>query len=500
MLKIIPVLILVAVSITMKMLINHEAFVATLPIVVIAMISYLYSLNNPVKHSRAFRIRSYINWLTLGLTYAFLYMGRYNLTKVKSMSGESLMSKSDFGLIFGIGAAIYGISFIINGPLADKLGGKKTMIIGAGGSAIANIILGIFAYNAVHAHTSLFYPFVIVYAMNMYFQSFGAVSIVKVNAAWFHLKERGIFGGIFGTLISLGIFLAFDLTEMLLNETTIYTQDMFEPDKLQVWYAFFIPAAILLFFAILDIFVIKDTPGEAGFEDFHTGDAGADHDHEETKKESPFQLYKRVLTHPIILIMIVIEFSSGILRNGIMHWGMLFAKDVGLKGNDFFFDNWGLVLMVAGISGGFFGGFVSDKFFQSRRGPSAFFLYGGMVVGFVIMIFAVRMQWYWLIGFLMFFMSMCVIGVHGMLSGTASMDFGGKQSAATVAGVIDGFVYLGTGVQSIALGILLSGATKNTEIWNRWPIFLLPFAVIGLYFTWKIWGATPNTGKTKSGH
>lgn len=367
MLKIIPVLILVAVSITMKMLINHEAFVATLPIVVIAMISYLYSLNNPVKHSRAFRIRSYINWLTLGLTYAFLYMGRYNLTKVKSMSGESLMSKSDFGLIFGIGAAIYGISFIINGPLADKLGGKKTMIIGAGGSAIANIILGIFAYNAVHAHTSLFYPFVIVYAMNMYFQSFGAVSIVKVNAAWFHLKERGIFGGIFGTLISLGIFLAFDLTEMLLNETTIYTQDMFEPDKLQVWYAFFIPAAILLFFAILDIFVIKDTPGEAGFEDFHTGDAGADHDHEETKKESPFQLYKRVLTHPIILIMIVIEFSSGILRNGIMHWGMLFAKDVGLKGNDFFFDNWGLVLMVAGISGGFFGGFVSDKFFQSRR-------------------------------------------------------------------------------------------------------------------------------------
>ena len=44
----------------------------------------------------------------------------------------------------------------------------------------------------------------------MYFQSFGAVSIVKVNASWFHLRERGTFGGIFGILISLGIYLAFD--------------------------------------------------------------------------------------------------------------------------------------------------------------------------------------------------------------------------------------------------------------------------------------------------
>jgi OPA family glycerol-3-phosphate transporter-like MFS transporter len=47
--------------------------------------------------------------------------------------------------------------------------------------------------------------FAFAYAANMYFQSFGAVSIVKVNASWFHLRERGTFGGIFGILISLGL-------------------------------------------------------------------------------------------------------------------------------------------------------------------------------------------------------------------------------------------------------------------------------------------------------
>jgi len=498
-LKGLPILVLIGIEAALYKE-HRDIFVGVLPIVVISIISYLYSLNNPVNHSKAFRIRSYFNWLTLGLTYAFLYMGRYNLTSAKNSFSEALMTKAQFGTIFGIGAVIYGVSFIVNGPLADKLGGKKTMIIGAVGSSIANLILGVITYrtmNSPDGHSSLFVPFVIVYAINMYFQSFGAVSIVKVNAAWFHIKERGVFGGIFGTLISLGIFLAFDLTGMILRETKLHTGEV------QIWWAFFTPAVILLIFALLDFFIIKDTPGEAGFEDFNTGDAGADDT--ENVKESPFQLYKRVLTHPIILIMIIIEFSSGVLRNGIMHWGKQFAKDLHHLGisdiykTDFFFQNWGLILMIAGITGGFFAGFISDKFFQSRRGPSAFFLYVGMFIGFVIMVFAVRLHWYGLIGFMAFFMSMCVIGVHGMLSGTASMDFGGKKNAATVAGVIDGFVYLGTGFQSIVLGSILSGSGKNIEIWNRWPVFLIPFTLIGLYFTWKIWSAVPDT-KGKGAH
>jgi hypothetical protein len=50
----------------------------------------------------------------------------------------------------------------------------------------------------------------ILYSLDMYFQSFGAVSIVKVNAAWFHVRERGVQGGVFGILISLGIYFGYD--------------------------------------------------------------------------------------------------------------------------------------------------------------------------------------------------------------------------------------------------------------------------------------------------
>jgi len=50
----------------------------------------------------------------------------------------------------------------------------------------------------------------------------------------------------------------------------------------------------------------------------------------------------------------------------------------------------------------------------------------------------------------------------------------------------DGFVYLGTGVQSKALGKL------TTMSWNYWAPFLIPFAIIGMVMAIKIWHAFPH--------
>jgi hypothetical protein len=97
----------------------------------------------------------------------------------------------------------------------------------------------------------------------------------------------------------------------------------------------------------------------------------------------------------------------------------------------------------------------------------------------------------WL-GLIIFIMSVGVIGTHGLLSGTATMDFGGRKGAATAVGMIDGFVYLGTGVQSFSLGYL------TTLDWSYWPMFLFPFGIIGFILLRRIWDAMP-TGK-KAAH
>jgi OPA family glycerol-3-phosphate transporter-like MFS transporter len=66
------------------------------------------------------------------------------------------------------------------------------------------------------------------------------------------------------------------------------------------------------------------------------------------------------------------------------------------------------------------------------------------------------------------------------------MDFGGRKGAATAVGMIDGFVYLGTAVQSVSLGFITS------RDWTFWPVFLFPFTAIGFVLLRRIWHAVPR--------
>ncbi len=440
----------------------------------------------PIVHSPAYRRRRIYNWLPLGLTYAFLYMARYNLTVSKNALGD-LMPKEAFGIIFAAGTITYAFSFLINGPLTDRIGGKRAMLIGATGSALMNILMGVIVYGILRLGWSLdlTLAFSVVYALNMYFQSYGAVAIVKVNAAWFHVRERGIFGGIFGILISLGLYFAFDWSQAVVN----FTEQM-NPESPRYWLVFFIPAAILLFWALIDLFVLKDRPGQAGFADFDTGDASSGEGEEAYGLK---ELLVRIFTNRVLITVGMIEFCTGVLRNGVMHWFPIFAKEQmanpALAGDwSFWLNHWGLILMVAGAGGGMLAGWMSDKIFGSRRAPVAGILYSVLLVAVIGMVFALWSRPL-VLGTLVAVVSVAVIGTHGMLSGTATMDFGGRKAAATAVGLIDGLVYLGTGVQSLSLGFI------TTWNWQYWPVFLIPFAVAGIALTARIWQAIPSGKK-----
>jgi sugar phosphate permease len=637
----------------------------------------------PPDHTIAFRRRRFLNWFPLGLAYALLYMGRYNLTVAKTSLG-ALMTKEDFGIIFAAGTVCYAIAFLVNGPLVDRLGGRKGMITALTGSATANGVMGLYLYSVLaddKSPNNMRLVLSLMYAVNMYFQSFAAVSIVKVNAHWFHVRERGGFSGIFGTMISSGIFFAFTVNGLILDVAALLW-----PDSPTQWIVFAAPAVFLALILGTEIVLLRDRPGLAGFEDFDTGDASSGDT--DDKPVPTMEVLKRILTNPIILTVAGVEFCTGVLRNGVMHWFPFYAKEVWVlpgshslrygplkevllapvhslgcgegphvggwerlcsspvkdetwtwlvvilacftvaivsgvmarkaKGSrrallvigaalaflaPFFPMGWGGLLFVAGVIGGNVAGWVSDLFFQSRRAPAAGGLYGALAVCTLLMIFTlgrpdttvagatvttadgagalqvgdvikkvgevdveswadIRLAMMclpatckdsvwdadackcrsgeeatgqppvsptialvvdrggtdttlvindpkpvqragdqrklaarpelplspWLLGMVVFLMSLCVIGTHGLLSGTATMDFGGRKAAATAVGVIDGFVYLGTAVQSISLGFL----TAKDWIW--WPVFLLPFAVLGFVLLTRIWNATARSG------
>ncbi len=464
-------------------------------------------------HSKAFLRRRVHNWLPMGLTYAFLYMGRYNI-KVSQhafgdlqFAGAPMMTNQGFATIFFFGTLTYGCSFLINGPLTDRIGGRKAILIGGSGSAVANGVMAFCSWSALHdgagaalIRSNLIAILAATYAVNMYFQSFGAVAIVKVNAPWFHVRERGVFGAIFGVLISLGIYFAFDWNYLILNTFTealpidaITLKDGGSTIS-QIHLVFSVPCALLVLFTTIVFFRVKNTPGEAGFADFDTADASSGDDGPQL---GAIAVFKMMAKNPVIVTIACIEFCSGFLRQAIMQWFRSFAKqtDAALHlQSSFVYDNWGMLLCCAGIMGGVLAGTISDHLFQSRRGPVAAILYAGMVIGSVVLSFVYAGP---AVGWLVLFMSLCVIGVHGMLSGTASMDFGGKKNVGVAVGIIDGFVYAGTAVMAITYGWLLPDdsdkvAAADPANWQWWPMAMIPMAVIGLLLAIRVWNAKPK--------
>ena len=423
----------------------------------------------PVNHSADYRRRRFLNWFPLGLTYATFYMGRYNL----NVAGPRMMdmfhlSKAAYGTIATAGFWTYALSVIFNGPLADRIGGKKAIIIGAIGAASLNLIIGLLFLSGWQ--TKLVVGMSLLYAVNCYFQSFGSLSVVKVNAPWFHVRERGIFGGVFGIMISSGYFLAMTVGGWIISTMPWY-------------FVFLIPSVCILAMACVDHFLVQNKPSDAGFENFNTGDATA-HDKDKDTPVDLNHLISRVFTNPVIQVLILSEFCTGFVRQGLMLWFLPFLKEVHkvLPGSALSTIATAGVT-VGGIAGGLLCGWMSDKLFQSRRPPVAFIFYLGQIVAVLMLGYTHSPV---LASYLVGFCCMWIFGVHGMLTGTASMDFGGAKAAATVAGVLDGVQYLASGLTGFFLGKMI-----DKYGWGIWVWMIVPFSVLGALLMLRLWHETP---------
>jgi len=454
----------------------------------LAVVIAVYFYNNPLNHGRWFMMRRFINWLPLGMTYAFLCMGRYNII----VAQKPLMSKEDLGIIFGVGTWVYALSFLVNGPLIDKkLGGKSGMLISVIGVSLSNIALGVLTWliTARHLKVNLVPSFSLVYAINMYFQSFGSMSIIKVKAYWFHVRERGVFGAIFGSLISIGVYFAFDwggsIIAMTKANSSGVLHDIFVSTTNPVdatWSIFYVPAVILIFWLLLDWWLIKDTPEECGFPHLDTCDASSGLMNVEF---SVLDLLKKIFASRLMLLIACVELTGGVFRYSMTQWYSIFAGEVKQPGAEYIAQHWGWFTCIFGIVGGFAAGLISDRLFQSRRGPPAAMLCGFVLITAIVMSLVLFTQPQ-IVGWSAIFIVMASIGITSLMSGTAATDFGGRKATATCMGIVNGFAYVGSGIQSISLGFLIT-----RQGWHWLPIFVIPFAVIGGAIAIWIWHELP---------
>jgi OPA family glycerol-3-phosphate transporter-like MFS transporter len=431
------------------------------------------STNDRPQHSRQFKTRRALNWLTLGFTYAAMYMGRYNLSFAnKALSDKYGWDKTQVGAIITAALTIYGISALFNGPIADRIGGRKAMLIGVTGAVIFNIAFGLGAYIGVLGTGGLLIGyFATVWALNMYFQSYSALALIKVNSGWFHVRERGVFSAIFGSMIQSGRALIFVIGGIAVA---------FLPWE----WVFFIPAGIMTLMGTMTFFFVRDTPGDAGLENFNTADASSG----DTEKVDMKYLMKKVFTNPVTLTIAVAEFCTGFVRHGFEQWFPRYMQEAQhLSLDSPVFQKGALAVVLAGIFGAFAAGTISDWVFNSRRPPVAFIGYTIQIICLAVVWLAPGTDWI-IVAFVA--NSFAISMVHSMLSGTASMDFGGQKAAASATGLFDGMQYIGGAAVGMGMGWMLESFG-----WGTWGPSMIGFAVIGAVLMLKLWNVVPKSVK-----
>ena len=454
-----------------------------------------------------FRARRAQNWLLVGVLYALFYMSRYNYTATSAYLASVFgWHNAQLGIFETVMPLVYGLAVLFNGPVADRIGGKRAFLIGTAGAIAMNVAFGATALFVVHpavwegagsarhvvqaaalsggfdAH-SLLIVMVCIWGVNGFFQSFGALSIVKVNAQWFTIRERGTFAGIFGVLIRFGLILAFSGTPLII--------------KWLPWqWAFWVPAGLLVVFFFANLFFMEDSPEDAGFGVLDTGDAS-------DEGEGPARLsavLAKVFASRVTWSIAFASMCIGFVRRSVVdawypkYFADVFGadpKNLGAFG-PYELSAWGIA--IAGILGGFAFGIVSDRACQGRRGPVITIGFLGMASALGLFGLAGRLHLGpYAAACLLITLSFFVNGAHGMIGGAASMDFGGKKAAATAAGLFDGMQYVAGSCVGYGMGRML-----DAYGWGVWTWAVLPFALIGAAIAASLWNTLPSRRATPS--
>jgi OPA family glycerol-3-phosphate transporter-like MFS transporter len=448
----------------------------------------------------AYRLRRFQNWITIGFLYSLFYMTRYNFSAVSPWFKEAFgWVKTDMGYFEFAMPFAYGLAVIFNGPLSDRIGGKKAFLIGAAGVVVMNFLFGMshvfigepaqwmrgpdgelqtLVSNATYlygfSHESFKWLLIAVWTINGYFQSFGALSIVKINAQWFHVRERGTFAAIFGVLIRFGLILSFSGCPFIA--------------RVLPWYwAFWIPACLVAFLWLLTLLLVKDTPKQAGFDERDTGD-----DAPVTEEKVKLgDILRKVFASKVMWTIAVGSMMIGFVRRSSIDasWFPLYFKEYHHAGGaslSYQVAAWGIAL--GGIAGGFVFGIMSDKIYKGRRAPVVVYGFLGMAATLGLFMLSDRLalgavaaaMWVVLLSFF-------VNGAHGMIGGAASMDFGGRKAAATAAGLFDGVQYFIAAPSALVVGYITEH--YGWQVWKLWPI---PFALLGGVVMATLWNAVPK--------
>lgn len=383
-------------------------------------------------------------WIMLLATcfcYLFFYTGRQTFGfAIPGLQAEFGFTKQELGWVSAALLWCYSLGQAINGNLADKYGGRKAMTAGAVLSFIANW--------AVSFSTGLL-TLGSLWGINGYFQALGWAPGSRLLTNWWGANERG-------TVFGFYLF-ASGAASVVAYITSITVLDVLH---LEWRWIFRLPVLLMLMGGLVYFFIVRDTPEELGFESPHKAaqSPALEQPAECATAETSLQRYRAVLSNWRLSVAgLTIGFANA-ARYGLTIWVPVHFLGEGVGTH-----SWISVALPCGMAvGAITNGWVSDRFFESRRSGviALYMMFAVVATGIMYTIPVADVG----LGITMLFLSgFFVFGPYASLYALCP-DLVGVKRAGTATGILNFYSYLLAGLVEPTIGWILDHHPDTSNI------------------------------------
>jgi OPA family sugar phosphate sensor protein UhpC-like MFS transporter len=410
--------------------------------------------------------------LAITFGYAIAYTCRLALNVVKKpLIDAGVFSPSELGLIGSALFYTYALGKLVNGFLADHANLKVFFATGVLMSALINIGMGFSTALGVS---------VALWALNGWFQGFGAPAGVVAMTSWFSNRERGRFYGIWSTAHSIGEGLTFFVVAAIVAAFG-WRSGFWAPGLACVAAAFGIYLLMQDRPRTLGLPAVNDWRGDRYDVNAGTRTAGT--------PASLLATQLSILRIPAVWVLALASANMYVTRYAINSWGVLYLQEA--RGYSLIQAGSLLTLStLAGIGGCLAFGFLSDKVFHARRPPANLLFAAIEIAGLLLIFFGPANSIALSAGFVLFGVGLA--GILTSLGGLFAVDICPKRVAGAAMGVIGIFSYLGAAIQEnvsghlIERGMTMVGDVRHydfgTVIW-----FWLGSSILSLLLAASLW-------------
>ncbi len=375
--------------------------------------------------------------VVITLCYGLGYVCRLALNVVKKpLMDAGVFTPEEMGLIGSMLLYGYALGKFSNGFLADYSNVKRFFAAGLIMSALLNFGMSLSYVVWLSA---------LLWALNGWFQGFGAPSCVVALSSWFSNSERGRYYGIWSTAHSIGEGLTYLGIAFLIA---------MPPKGLGLpWqFGFWVPATICIIGALILYRYLQDRPQTLGLPSIAEWKGELTHVPAPHNAASIWKDQMKVLAIPTMWVIALASSSMYVTRYAINSWGNVYLQEI--RGFDLFDANLFIFLnTAAGILGCVAFGYISDKLFDARR-PPVNLIFGLMeLVPLIVIFYGPNNSFVLAVALIVYGFGLS--GILASLGGLFAIDIAPKKVAGAAMGFIGIFSYFGAGLQDYFSGKLI---------------------------------------------